>query len=239
VPRNKLAVTSLASLISFAVLAWVVADGRSPYPFEDRTLSWLGPPSAIGTWIDLIEVLALPSICIVLVVAGSFAHVKGILIRVAVYAAFGVAALLISEHMAKPLVHRTYDAVLTFPSGHVTAVCATALSMWFALSPVLGRWARRITFFLGIAWVILMSAAVVGAQWHTPLDCAGSVLLSVGVICAFAALFESTKEGRGSSTRRGSPSNHGGDDARLANPTTPIDSAHILAPASVAKHQET
>ena len=35
-----------------------------------------------------------------------------------------------------------------------------------------------------------MSLAVVGARWHTPLDAIGSVLLSVGVVTAGAAVFE-------------------------------------------------
>ena len=31
------------------------------------------------------------------------------------------------------------------------------------------------------SWSLLMSLAVVGAQWHTPLDAVGSILLSVGM----------------------------------------------------------
>jgi hypothetical protein len=43
---------------------------------------------------------------------------------------------------------------------------------------------------LGAAWTLLMSLAVVGAQWHTPLDAVGSILLSIGIVTAGAALFE-------------------------------------------------
>jgi hypothetical protein len=236
VPRNRLALASLTTLLAFAVLAWVVANGQSPYRFEDRILGWLGPPSAVGTWAHLIDALALPLICVVIVVAGIAAQMKGVLIRVPVYAVFAVAAFLISEHLTKPLVHRTYDAELTFPSGNVTAVCATAVSMWLALYPVLGRWARQISLFLGVGWVALMSVAVVGARWHTPLDCVGSVLLSVAVICAGAALFESTNLGRRSSTQGSTRSNHRAGDARSESGTPENDSAHILASTSVAKH---
>ena len=103
---------------------------------------------------------------------------------------FAAAALLISEHVAKPLVQRTYNAELTFPSGHVTAVSATALSMWLALYPLLGKRARGVTLALGVAWTLLMSVAVVGALWHTPLDAVGSILLSIGIVTAGAAVFE-------------------------------------------------
>jgi hypothetical protein len=30
----------------------------------------------------------------------------------------------------------------------------------------------------------------VGAIWHTPLDCVGSVLLSIGVVTAGAAIYQ-------------------------------------------------
>jgi membrane-associated phospholipid phosphatase len=111
--------------------------------------------------------------------------------RVVFYAALAAWALLLSEDGIKPLVQRTYDAELTFPSGNVTAVSATALAMWLALGPVLGRQPRHVTLVLGVEWVLLMSLAVVGAHWHTPLDAIGSVLLSVGVVTAGAAVFES------------------------------------------------
>ena len=55
---------------------------------------------------------------------------------------------------------------------------------------MLGRWARIITFVLGAAWTFLMSAAVVGAFWHAPLDGVGSTLLSVGVVTAGAATLQ-------------------------------------------------
>ena len=54
-------------------------------------------------------------------------------------------ALLISEQWIKPLVQRTYYGELTFPPGNVTAVHATALAMWLALGPVLGRQPRYAT----------------------------------------------------------------------------------------------
>lgn len=87
----------------------------------------------------------------------------------------------------KPLVQGRFQGMLSFPSGHVTAVCATALAMWLALYPVLGRWARITTFLLGVVWTGLISLAVVGALWHTPIDDIGSFFLSVGVVTAGAA----------------------------------------------------
>jgi membrane-associated phospholipid phosphatase len=189
-PRARLGVIALTSLYATATLASAVAHGRSPYGFEDPVIRWLGPPSATRAWADLAELLATPTILAVLVVSCVVGLARQAFVRVVFYAALAAWALLISEHAIKPLVQRTYYGELTFPSGNVTAVSATAVAMWLALGPLLGRLPRRVVLVLGGEWVLLMSLAVVGARWHTPLDAIGSVLLSVGVVTAGAAVFE-------------------------------------------------
>ena len=188
--RGRLKVIALMCLLGTAVLAWAVAHGRSPYALENPAIVWLGPPSAVRSWADLAKLLAAPAIGAVLVVSFALALVRRAFLRVAVYAVLAAAALLISEHVAKPLVQRTYYGELAFPSGSVTAVSATALAMWLALYPLLEKRARNITLVLGVAWTLLTSLAVVGALWHTPLDAVGSILLSVGIVTAGAAVFE-------------------------------------------------
>ncbi len=188
--RASLRVTALVCLIATAVLSLAVAHGRSPYGFEDPALTWLGPPSATRAWVDLAELLAAPAIAAVLVVCFAIGLARHIFLRVAFYAALAAGTLLVNDHVVKPLVQRTYYGELTFPSGNVTAVCATALAMWLALDPIFGSRLRRAALVLGAAWTLLMSLAVVGAQWHTPLDAVGSILLSIGIVTAGAALFE-------------------------------------------------
>ena len=189
-PRARLGVIAVVCLYATAILASAVAHGRSPYGFEDPVIQWLGPPSAIRGWAHLAELLAAPTIIAVFVVSLGVGLVRRALVRVVFYAVLAALALLISEHGIKPLVQRTYYGELTFPSGNVTAVSATALAMWLALRPLLDRQSRHVTLVLGVEWVLLMSLAVVGARWHTPLDAIGSVLLSVGVVTAGAAVFE-------------------------------------------------
>ena len=189
-PRARLGVIALACLYATALLASAVAHGSSPYGFEDPALQLLGPHSAIRGWAHLAELLAAPTIIAVLVVSFGVVLARRAFVRVAFYAALAAWALLISDHLVKPLVQRTYDGELTFPSGNVTAVSATALAMWLALGPLLGKLERRVLLVLGGEWVLLMSLAVVGAHWHTPLDAVVSVLLSVGVVTAGAAVIE-------------------------------------------------
>ena len=196
----KLKVIALGCLSTTALLALAVAHSHAPYGFEDWVLQRLGPPSTTTTWVDLTKFLVTPTICAVLVLSFAFGIVRRAVLRVALYAALAAATLQISERVVKPLVHRTYGGALTFPSGSVTAVSATALAMWLALYPLLGKGARKVTLVLVAAWALLISLAVLGAHWHTPLDDVGSVLLSVGVITAGAALFEQAVT-RGSSER--------------------------------------
>jgi undecaprenyl-diphosphatase len=158
--------------------------------FENPALELLGRPSALRSWGEFAEFLAAPIVGAVLVASFAFGLVRRAGLRVAVYAALAAAAILVSEHVAKPLVERTYQGELTFPSGSVTAVCGTAFAMWLALYPLLGNRARNIVLVLGVAWTLLTSAAVVGAHWHTPVDAVGSILLSVGIVSAGAAVFE-------------------------------------------------
>ena len=186
----RLLLTAVACLCTFVLLSLVVADGRGPYGFEDPVFSWLGAPAAAASWAVLSERLTTPLIGVVLVLSVALGVARQALPRVAIYAAFAVLAFLVSEHVAKPLIHRSYYGELTFPSGSVTAVSATAFGAWLAVSPSLGKRVRVATFVIGVAWILLVAAAVVAALWHTPLDDLGSILLSIGIVAGGGAVFE-------------------------------------------------
>jgi hypothetical protein len=190
VARSKLSVIAVVSLLATALLGLAVSRGFSALGMDRNAIHLLGRPPNVDLWQHVADFLGAPVIAAVLVASLVFGALRRILLRVGVSAGFAAAAFVLSEHVAKPAVGERFFGQLSFPSGNVTAVCATALAMWIALYPVLGRWARSVTFMLGAAWTFLMSAAVVGAIWHTPLDCVGSVLLSVGVVTAGAAIYQ-------------------------------------------------
>jgi hypothetical protein len=190
VSRSKLSVVAVVSLLATALLGLAVARGYSALRLDRDAIHLLGRPPDVGLWSGLADFLAAPVIAAVLIASLVFGARHRILLRVAVFAGFAAAAFVISEHIVKPLVGERFFGQLSFPSGNVTAVCAMAVAMWIALYPVLGKWARSIMFLFGVAWTVLMSAAVVGAIWHTPLDCVGSVLLSLGVVTAGAAIYQ-------------------------------------------------
>ncbi|MCI4337576.1 MAG: phosphatase PAP2 family protein [Thermoplasmata archaeon] len=167
-----------------------MAHKNAPFAFEKPAFRWLGPPSARETWRDLADVLGAPAVGVALAASLLFGFFRRAFLRVVVYAALAAAALLVSEQVVKPHVQRILDTEFTFPSGHVTAVSATALALWLALYPLLSRRARVVTLVVGVVWTLLMSLAVIGAQWHTPLDALGSIFLSVGVVAGGAGLLE-------------------------------------------------
>lgn len=174
------------------LLALAVAHGNGPYGFEDPFFRWLGAPSITAGWAHLSELLSTPLIAAAGVTAAAVGIARRAVLRIAVYTVVAITAFIVSEYIAKPLVQRTYFGELTFPSGSVTAVSATALAMWLALYPLVGSRARVSVLLLGLIWTLLTAVAVVGALWHTPLDDLGSLLLSIGLLTGAAALFETT-----------------------------------------------
>ena len=186
--RFRLTAIALVSLLATALLGLAVARGHSADGLEQHAVRVLEHAPAVDRWGKFADFLATPVIGAVVLACLVFGALRGVLLRVVAGAAFATLAFEVGEHVMKPLVQERFRGALSFPSGHVTAVCATALAMWIALYPVLGPSARVITFAIGAAWTLLMSVAVVGAFWHTPLDDIGSVFLSVGFVTAGAAI---------------------------------------------------
>ena len=189
VSRSRLALISLGSLLATALLGLAVSRGFNAFRLEWRALHLLGHHRNIDHWANLADLLAVPVIAAVFIASAVYGALRGVVARVAVMAGFAVVAFVLNEQIMKPVVQQRFQGGLSFPSGNVTAVCATALAMWIALYPVLGRAARVVTFLFGGGWTFLMSLAVVGAFWHTPLDVIGSIFLSVGVVTGGATVF--------------------------------------------------
>jgi hypothetical protein len=183
-----MAVISLVSLLATALLGLAVSRGYGEYGLERDALLLISRPSNLDRWTQLADALAVPVMTAVFIASLVYGARRHVLPRVVVLALFAVVAELVSEKIAKPEVQERIHGALSFPSGNVTAVCATAVAMWLALYPVLGKRARLTTFWLGVTWTFLMSVAVVGAFWHTPIDVVGSILLSVGSVTAGAAI---------------------------------------------------
>ena len=95
-------------------------------------------PPQPATWANLSKSWP-PPIGAVLVISLVFGIARRSLLRVVVYAAIAASAFLISEHVAKPLVQRSYYEDSPSRPEAITAASSTSLAMWLAFYPMIGR----------------------------------------------------------------------------------------------------
>jgi membrane-associated phospholipid phosphatase len=109
----------------------------------------------------------------------------------AVLAAVAVpAAVGLDDGLLKPLVHRTYLGVLTYPSGHTTAMftLAAVVTVLLLISPqrseagALRAWIPAAACVLGA----VVAIAVIGLQWHYFTDTVAGAAVGIGTVCGLA-----------------------------------------------------
>jgi membrane-associated phospholipid phosphatase len=102
-----------------------------------------------------------------------------------------IAAVLIVQTVAKPLVGRHLEgtSALSYPSGTVTAVTALATAAFL----VVPRFAKPLVAVAGGAIVVAVCAAVVVLRWHYPTDALGGVCVGAGAVFAVDGLLQSIR----------------------------------------------
>jgi membrane-associated phospholipid phosphatase len=97
-----------------------------------------------------------------------------------------LAAVVTTEHIAKPLVGRHLVAFGgdSYPSGTVTAAAALVTVITLA-APVL---LRPLVGLAGLAIIGAVSVAVIGMRWHFPSDAIGGACVGVGAVLTLDAL---------------------------------------------------
>jgi membrane-associated phospholipid phosphatase len=111
-----------------------------------------------------------------------------------------VAAVLIVQTVAKPLVGRHFEGTLSlsYPSGTVTAVTALVVAS-FLVAP---RFARPLVAMAGGAIIVAVCVAVVVLRWHYPTDALGGVCVGAGAVFAVDGLLLSIRDHRPIQPRR-------------------------------------
>jgi undecaprenyl-diphosphatase len=96
----------------------------------------------------------------------------------------------LDELLLKPLVHRTYLGILTYPSGHTTAMFALAATVTILLLvPAQRAEARRARVLIASAAYLLggiVAAAVIGLRWHHVTDTIGGAAVGIATVCGLA-----------------------------------------------------
>jgi membrane-associated phospholipid phosphatase len=108
-------------------------------------------------------------------------------VRAVACAAAPVIAVLIVQHLAKPLVNRHIGlaGASSYPSGTVTAVAAMATALTLAMPRV----TRPFVALVGVATTVMVSAAVIVLRWHYPTDTLGGIGVGVGAVLIVDAVF--------------------------------------------------
>jgi membrane-associated phospholipid phosphatase len=89
-----------------------------------------------------------------------------------------VMAVGLGDAVVKPVVGRTFAAVVSFPSGTVTAVAALAAVGVLAVPTA---W-RRGAAVLGTALSTVTALSVVALRWHYPTDALAALAMGAGVV---------------------------------------------------------
>ncbi|WP_025354309.1 phosphatase PAP2 family protein [Kutzneria albida] len=103
------------------------------------------------------------------------------------------AAMLLTELVLKPLVHRTYGSWLAFPSGHTTAITATAtvLALLAARLPLA---ARTVVHLLLLAAVVVVAIALIGLDYHYFTDTVGGFFVATACVLLVSRLLDRTAD---------------------------------------------
>ena len=113
----------------------------------------------------------------------------------AVLAVSGVAlASALTEFVLKPLVHRTINGFLTYPSGHTTGLFALAAALAVVLLAPRGERPRPAVRIAAVAAAVVIASAVgvamVGQNFHYFTDTVAGAAVGTGVVTGVAFLLD-------------------------------------------------
>jgi membrane-associated phospholipid phosphatase len=196
-PARRWAGTVLACCVTLvAVLGGLFARQAQPAwidrVVDDPVIAWLGAHGQLLSWLAYPATL-LPAGGISAVVAIGCLVARRFNGAILAAAAIPVAST-INDALLKPLVHRTYQGQLTYPSGHTASMFALAAMITVLL---LMPWQRvmpavpRLVIMVG-AWALgcVVAIAVIGLRWHYFTDTVGGAAVGTGTVCGLALILD-------------------------------------------------
>jgi membrane-associated phospholipid phosphatase len=155
------------------------------------------------TYHDVAQLASAPAL-VVGIVGAALLTVRRDPRRAAACVAGPLLAILVTEHVVKPLVAR--QLVMgndSYPSGTITAVAAVAV----AVVLVTRRPARPIVAVVAAGTIAAICIAVVGMRWHYPTDALGGVCIGAGTMLVVDAALHVPARIR--ARRKPAPAHHG------------------------------
>ncbi len=182
--------------ILVAALGVLFADqvraDRLDHAVDAPIITWFGGHQGLVVW------LAAPGSLIPAAVLSAAIVVACLLtgrLNGAVLAAAAVpAAVGLDDGLLKPLVHRTYLGVLTYPSGHTTTMFALAATVAVLLSiPPRPAGAGALRVLIPAAAFALggiVAIAVIGLRWHYFTDTVAGAAVGIGTVGGLALILD-------------------------------------------------
>ena len=176
-----------AGLLGLAALAGLAFVHR---PWPNRLDVWgdhLLPADSASRWAHHFTTLGSASALVLGVGVVFIIGLFGDRVRAVACAVAPVAAVLIVQDLAKPMVgrHLGLTGGSSYPSGTVAAVAALAT----AATLVTPRLLRPLAALVGAVAIGGTCLAVVVLRWHYPTDALGGTAVGVGAVLAVEALF--------------------------------------------------
>jgi len=159
---------------------------------DSPVITWFGSHRGLALW------LAAPGSqlpAIVLSAAIAVACLCTGRLNGAVLAAAAVpAATGLNDGLFKPLVHRTYLGVLSYPSGHTAAMAALAATAAVLLlvppQPARARALRVLIPVVVCVLGVMVAIGVIALRWHYFTDTVAGAAVGTGAVCGLAFLLD-------------------------------------------------
>jgi membrane-associated phospholipid phosphatase len=165
---------------------------RLDHAIDSPVITWLGGHPGLAAWLAVpgspIPAAALTGAIVVACLLTG--RLNG-----AVLAAAAVPAVVgLNDGLFKPLVHRTYLGVLTYPSGHTATVFALAatVAVLLLIPPQSAKAGALRVLIAGAACVLggVVAIGVIGLRWHYFTDTVAGAAVGIGTVCGLALLLD-------------------------------------------------
>jgi membrane-associated phospholipid phosphatase len=159
---------------------------------DSPIITWLGVHRGLVLWItSLGSLIPAGGLSAAIVVACLLTgRLNGaVLAATAVPAAVGL-----DDGVLKPLVHRTYRDIVTYPSGHTTAMftLAAVATMLLLVSPQSTK-AGALRVLIPAAGYVLgcaVAIALIALEWHYFTDTVAGAAIGIGTVCGLALILD-------------------------------------------------
>jgi undecaprenyl-diphosphatase len=201
--RCRALVVVVAALLVGVALGWRYA-GDSQAAWLDRVAlsvsrEWFPMPRGMASAV-ISAYDPVPLAIVIAVLAGVCLAVGRR--RVAVLMVAGPVLTGVATAIAKPLIDRTKNGDLSYPSGHMGSAVAIAVVVALLLLSLLGsrRWASALAVAVPILWGAVVGLAMTVTNYHYWTDAVGGFCTAVVVVLSLAVLIDrwpSRKSGMG------------------------------------------